>query len=66
LGLTALMGIQLLLLALFHATLLQVTAVFVLTGWLMATGGLLLYLLWLRPKLVENKPQIWPITQIER
>jgi O-antigen/teichoic acid export membrane protein len=66
LGLTALMGIQLLLLALFHATLLQVTAVFVLTGWVLATGGLLLYLLWLRPKLVENKLQISPITQIER
>ena len=66
LGLTALMGIQLLLLNLFHATLMQVTAVFVLTGWLMAIGGLLLYLLWLRPKLVENKLQISPITQFER
>jgi O-antigen/teichoic acid export membrane protein len=65
-GLTALMGIQLLLLNLFHATLMQLTAVFALTGWLMAIGGLLLYLLWLRPKLVENKPQISPLTQIER
>jgi O-antigen/teichoic acid export membrane protein len=65
-GLTALMGIQLLLLNLFHATLMYVTAVFALTGWLMAIGGLLLYLLWLRPKLVENKPQISPLTQIER
>jgi O-antigen/teichoic acid export membrane protein len=36
-------------------TLAAVTAVFILTGWLAAVGGLLLYLLWLRPAL--NRPQ---------
>jgi O-antigen/teichoic acid export membrane protein len=53
-GLTALLGIQLLLLNLFHATLMQVTAVFALTGWVLAIGGLVLYLFWLRPRLMGD------------
>lgn len=47
------------LLAAAQQTLLQVTAVFNVGGWLPAGGGLLLYLLWLRPRLrVSQKNQL--------
>jgi O-antigen/teichoic acid export membrane protein len=42
---------QSLLMALRHATLAQVTAVFSAVGWLLALGGFVLYVFWLRPQL---------------
>jgi O-antigen/teichoic acid export membrane protein len=39
-------------LALFHASLLEVTAVFALGGWVLAAGGLLIYWFGLRPRLL--------------
>jgi O-antigen/teichoic acid export membrane protein len=49
-----LVGVQLGLLRLFHGTLMAVTAVFAVTGWALAIGGLVLYLFWLRPQLAGN------------
>ena len=51
-GLAVLVGVQVVLLNLFHETLRQVTAVFAVTGWVLAIGGLGLYVFWLRPQLV--------------
>lgn len=45
---------QILLLSQFHATLIQVWAVFMLGGWTLALGGYALYRFWLRPQLVKN------------
>ena len=42
---------QSLLYAGFHAGLVQIVVIFALGGWVPALGGLLLYLLWLRPRL---------------
>lgn len=47
--------LQLLLLAAFHQSLAQVTAVFALTGWVLAVGGLVIYLGWLRPRLARDR-----------
>jgi O-antigen/teichoic acid export membrane protein len=47
-------GLQNVLLARYHASLAQVTAVFSGTGWLLVLGGLLLYLLWLRPGIIRT------------
>jgi len=41
-------------LSLWSTSLAQVTFVFLLTGWLVAAGGLALYLLWLRPGLAAR------------
>jgi O-antigen/teichoic acid export membrane protein len=46
--------LQVALLALAN-TLFTVTAVFILTGWLAAVGGVLLYVFWLRPQLEQTK-----------
>ncbi|MEW5987522.1 MAG: oligosaccharide flippase family protein [Chloroflexota bacterium] len=46
--------LQVLLLAVYHQSLLQVTAVFAVSGWLLAVGGLLIYLGWLRPSLASG------------
>jgi O-antigen/teichoic acid export membrane protein len=46
--------LQYLLLALFHETIVWVTAIFLLGGWLLAVGGLLIYLVVLRPNLVQQ------------
>jgi O-antigen/teichoic acid export membrane protein len=43
--------LRIILLGSSHGSLFQVIAAFGLTGWLLALGGLLLYLLWLRPGL---------------
>jgi hypothetical protein len=46
--------LQVALLALAN-TLFTVTVVFILTGWLAAVGGVLLYVFWLRPQLEQTK-----------
>jgi hypothetical protein len=43
------------LLAQSHETILQVTVVFLLGGWLLALGGLLIYLFVLRPPIAEQQ-----------
>jgi O-antigen/teichoic acid export membrane protein len=52
--LIAITGLQLLALSLGRSTLAAVTGVFLVSGWLMAIGGLVLYLAWLRPRLATN------------
>jgi O-antigen/teichoic acid export membrane protein len=39
----------------FHGTLLQTTCVFLAAGWVLALGGLLIYLLVLRPQLISRR-----------
>lgn len=42
-------------LSLWSGSLAQVTAIFLVTGWLLAAGGLAIYLLWLRPALAAQR-----------
>jgi hypothetical protein len=42
---------QILLFNQFHASVANFVAIFALSGWIVALGGLLLYLFWLRPLL---------------
>jgi O-antigen/teichoic acid export membrane protein len=44
--------LQVLLVARYHASLLQVAGVFMFGGWTLGLGGLALYFLWLRPRLL--------------
>ncbi len=46
---------QQLLFGLYHRTLMQIAAVFMASGWVLALGGLLIYLLVLRPQLIARR-----------
>jgi O-antigen/teichoic acid export membrane protein len=48
---------QLIALRLWSNSLAEVTAVFLVTGWLLVAGGLALYLLWLRPGLIVRQAE---------
>jgi O-antigen/teichoic acid export membrane protein len=52
-------GLQLLLLSRFNQNAEQLTAVFLLTGWLVALSGLLLYRYWLRPQMQIANSNYW-------
>jgi O-antigen/teichoic acid export membrane protein len=55
--LAAMAVLQHTLLASFHQDVYQATAIFVLGGWVLALGGLLIYLLVLRPRLVQTSSE---------
>lgn len=52
--LAATLILQNLLLSTYHQSLPQVTFIFSLSGWILAVGGTLIYLLWLRPSLKKE------------
>ncbi|MFN2136564.1 MAG: lipopolysaccharide biosynthesis protein [Candidatus Promineifilaceae bacterium] len=53
--LTAVTGVQILMLSRFHETLQQLVTVFLITGWTVAVAGLILYVAWMRPELRRGK-----------